>query len=95
MPEKTQPNWVYLQGHVKIDNTPHYILLKELADELGVDPTLRAQIGSAWAANMQTPVGVGADVARGHVNPHGRCVIWESTVDRNHVRDSVEGRPVI
>lgn len=89
MPNEVKPNWVYLNGSVKIGEVPHFRLFKDLAEQLGIAPK-HHNVANGWAAGLPMPMGHELDVARGHMTAKGNAYIWESNVDRNHVRDKVE-----
>jgi hypothetical protein len=83
-------NWTYLNGHVAIGEDGHSKLLRDAADEVGLDGPTKAKIRSQWILGLPIEPGLKADVARGVMAPSGHAVIWESNVDRNAVRDAVE-----
>jgi hypothetical protein len=89
-PSSPRFNWVYLNGEAHVGTDGHSVLLRDLADRLGVDPRMKAKVRSLWIAGLPLEPGMPIDVARGVMAPSGHADIWESNVDRNAVRDAVE-----
>lgn len=81
-------NFAFLNGHVRIGPHPHHTLLRNLADELGIDA--RKLPGLHWMQGAAMPTGLEDYVARGHINPLHHVEIWETNTDPTQVRDHVE-----
>lgn len=83
--------FVYLNGGVALGPESHLALFRNLAEQMNLSPQHRALVRSTWTSGLRLEPGLPFTVARGHMLPSGHADIWESNVDRNHVRDTVEG----